>query len=151
MISKKWFVPAVLAGILVLPVVCYTVLYLLAPGYAGHFDVVESNWGVNLPWDAGWQEVYGNNQRGGFHGDGLSYYVYTCEDGGKMDGLFDWQTTKTPHANCETWLDELGVPADVRPPYTECGMKRMTQPDGSEVLFWWHPETKTLYIAESYM
>ena len=151
MTSKKWFLPAVLALILVLPVVCYAVLYLLAPGYAGHFDVVESNWGVNLPWDAGWQEVYGNNQRGGFHGDGLSYYVYTCEDGGKMDGLFDWQTTKTPHANCETWLDELGVPADVRPPYTECGMKRMTQPGGSEVLFWWHPETKTLYIAESYM
>ena len=150
MTSKKWFLPAVLAVILVLPVTCYTILYLLAPGYAGHFDVVESNWGVTLPWNAGWQEVYGNNQRGGFHGDGLSYYVYTCEDGGEMDGLFDWKTTKTLHANCETWLDELGVPADVRPPYTECGMKRMTQSDGSEVLFWWHPETKTLYIAESY-
>lgn len=150
MTSKKWFLPAVLAAILLLPVACYTVLYLLAPGYAGHFDVVESNWGVTLPWDAGWQEVYGNNQRGGFHGDGLSYYVYTCEDGGEMDGLFDWQTTKTPHANCEAWLDELGVSADVRPPYTECGMKRMTQPGGDEILFWWHSVAKTLYIAESY-
>lgn len=150
MTSKKWFLPAILAVVLALPVARYTILYLLAPGYAGHFDVVESNWGVRLPWDAGWQEVYGNNQRGGFHGDGLSYYVYTCEEGVAMDGLFDWQTTKTPHADCETWLDALGVPADVRPPYTECGMKRMTQPGGDEILFWWYSAAKTIYIAESY-
>ena len=32
MASKKWFLPAVLAAILLLPVACYTVLYLLAPG-----------------------------------------------------------------------------------------------------------------------
>ena len=46
--------------------------------------------------------------------------------------------------------DALGVPAEVRPPYTECGLKRMTQSGDSEILFWWHRDTKTLYIAESY-
>ena len=149
MTKKKWFLPAVICGILLLPVIWFTVIYLTMPSYAGHFDVVESNWDVTLPWDADWQEIYGNNQRGGFHGDGLSYYVYTCEDGAEMDALFDWGTTQRPHFDCEQWLDELGVPAEMRPPYTDCGMKRMTKA-GGEILFWWHSESKTLYIAESY-
>ena len=71
MTKKKWFLPALICGILLLPVIWFTVVYLTMPGYAGHFDVVESNWDVTLPWDAGWQEVYGNNQRGGFHGRGI--------------------------------------------------------------------------------
>ena len=150
MTKKKWFLPALIGGILLVPVLWFTLVYLTMPGYAGHFDVVESNWGVTLPWDAGWQEVYGDNRRGGFHGDGLSYFVYTCEDGGEMDALFDWETTQTPHAACQRWLDELDVPAVMRPPYTECGMKRMTKAGGDEILFWWHSDTKTLYIAESY-
>lgn len=150
MTKKKWFLPALVGGILLVPVLWFTLVYLTMPGYAGHFDVVESIWDVTLPWDAGWQEVYGDNRRGGFHGDGLSYFVYTCEDGGKMDALFDWENTQTPHAGCQRWLDELDVPAVMRPPYTECGMKRMTKSGGDEILFWWHSAAKTLYIAESY-
>lgn len=150
MTKKKWFLPALVGGILLVPVLWFTLVYLTMPGYAGHFDVVESIWNVTLPWDAGWQEVYGDNRRGGFHGDGLSYFVYTCEDSGEMDALFDWETTQTPHAACQRWLDELDVPAVMRPPYTECGMKRMTKAGGDEILFWWHSDAKTLYIAESY-
>lgn len=150
MTKKKWFLPALVGGILLVPVLWFTLVYLTMPGYAGHFDVVESIWDVTLPWDAGWQEVYGDNRRGGFHGDGLSYFVYTCEDSGEMDALFDWETTQTPHAACQRWLDELDVPAVMRPPYTECGMKRMTKAGGDEILFWWHSVAKTLYIAESY-
>ena len=150
MTKKKWFLPALVGGILLVPVLWFTLVYLTMPGYAGHFDVVESIWDVTLPWDAGWQEVYGDNRRGGFRGDGLSYYVYTCEDGGEMDNLFDWDATRTSHAACEGWLDELDVPAVMRPPYTECGMKRMTQSGGDEILFWWHSAAKTLYIAETY-
>lgn len=150
MTKKKWFLPALVGGILLVPVLWFTLVYLTMPGYAGHFDVVESIWDVTLPWDAGWQEVYGDNRRGGFHGDGLSYFVYTCEDSGEMDALFDWETTQTPHAACQRWLDELDVPAVMRPPYTECGMKRMTKAGGDEILFWWHSDEKTLYIAESY-
>ena len=150
MTKKKWFLPALIGGILLVPVLWFTLVYLTMPGYASHFDVVESIWDVTLPWDASWQEVYGDNRRGGFHGDGLSYFVYTCEDGGEMDALFDWETTQTPHAACQRWLDELDVPAVMRPPYTECGMKRMTKAGGDEILFWWHSDAKTLYIAESY-
>lgn len=150
MTKKKWFLPALIGGILLVPVLWFTLVYLTMPGYAGHFDVVESIWDVTLPWDAGWQEVYGDNRRGGFHGDGLSYFVYTCEDGGEMDALFDWETTQTTHAACQRWLDELDVPSVMRPPYTECGMKRMTKAGGDEILFWWHSDAKTLYIAESY-
>ena len=150
MTKKKWFLPALIGGILLVPVLWFTLVYLTMPGYAGHFDVVESIWDVTLPWDAGWQEVYGDNRRGGFHGDGLSYFVYTCEDGGEMDALFDWETTQTSHAACQRWLDELDVPAVMRPPYTECGMKRMTKAGGDAILFWWHSDAKTLYIAESY-
>jgi len=150
MTKKKWFLPALIGGILLVPVLWFTLVYLTMPGYAGHFDVVESIWDVTLPWDASWQEVYGDNRRGGFHGDGLSYFVYTCEDGGEMDALFDWETTQTPHAACQRWLDELDVPAVMRPPYTECGMKRMTKAGGDEILLWWHGDAKTLYIAESY-
>ena len=117
MTKKKWFLPALIGGILLVPVLWFTLVYLTMPGYAGHFDVVESIWDVTLPWDAGWQEVYGDNRRGGFHGDGLSYFVYTCEDGGEMDALFDWETTQTPHAACQRWLDELDVSAVMRPPY----------------------------------
>ena len=150
MMSKKWVLPAVIAGILLLPVVGYIGLYLLAPGYTSHFDVVEANWGVVLPVEADWQEVYGNNQRGGFHGDGLSYYVYTCENSGEMGALLPWETTQTPHYSCERWLDELQVPAVFRPDYTACGMKRMTKPGGDEVLFFWDHVKRTLYIAESF-
>jgi len=117
MTKKKWFLPALIGGILLVPVLWFTLVYLTMPGYAGHFDVVESIWDVTLPWDASWQEVYGDNRRGGFHGDGLSYFVYTCEDGGEMDALFDWETTQTPHAACQCWLDELDVSAVMRPPY----------------------------------
>ena len=117
----------------------------------GHFNVLQANWDVTIPKQAGCQIIYQNDQRGGFHGDGLSYYVYTCENGGAMDGLFDWQTTQTPHADCETWLDALGVPDDVRPPYTKCGMKCMTKSGGDELLLWWDSVNRLLYVVESYM
>ena len=36
--SKKWLLPAVIGGILILPVLWFTLLYLIMPNHAGHFD-----------------------------------------------------------------------------------------------------------------
>lgn len=135
----------VIAVAVLLPAAVLGMLYLRTSDRS-HFDVLQANWDVTIPQKAGWQMIYQNDQRDGFHGDGLSYYVYTCIDGREMDALFDWHTTKTPHKACEDWLDD-----DLRPAYAKCGMKRMTQPGGDELLLWWDSVSGVLYVVESYM
>ena len=50
-----------------------------------------------------------------------------------------------------SWLKELDVPETEWPPFEACVCISAKQADGSEGFLFWHPDTRTLYVIESFI
>ena len=126
--------------------------------------VLQANWGVALPAGALLTEEHERNSRASFHGDGIRYHVYSYANADPIRTMLPWvhadrAAEKTSEQGAisgvtkdvEAWLDEIGVPAQVRPDYGRCAYHRDTQADGSELVMLWDEETQMLYVVESFL
>ena len=126
--------------------------------FSDYSRVIELNWGITLPWKARLTEIYNKDSGASFHGDGVRYHVYSYKYEDYIDLMFAWPPTeyptnfyKTTSKAAEVWLDEIDVPTEERPNYTDCCSWHKSQKDNSEIIFFWDSEQNLLYIVENFI
>lgn len=147
--KRKWMILLVLLLFLGL---------LLVPGGSDYLAVMEANWDLTFPENAGWALLYETDSGPSPHGDGWRYYVYSYEREEPVSQMVPWaaETGSTvfsePYADaCESWLDEIDVPAEMRPDYEGCQVFYSVQKDHSQLLIWWSASERTVSFAEFFI
>lgn len=150
--KKKWLI--IISILIVLTVVG---IANLRPSYS---SVLEANWDISLPWKARISEIYQKDSGASFLGDGVRYHVFSYKHEDYINRMFSWSPVEfdtnffypTISDATEEWLDEIDVPADKRPDYTNCfSWYKSDQRDNSEVVFFWDAELKYLYVIEYFV
>ena len=117
----------------------------------GHSRVLESNWGISLPYKAVCRQVYEKDSGASFHGDGIRYHVFSYKYEDYIDLMFAWPPNhKTDTAAAESRLNAIEVETEERPDYAACSSWGKSREDGSEILFFWNPEINRLYVIEAF-
>ncbi len=112
--------------------------------------ILRANWGVSIPSDANYTQIYEKSGEPSFHGDGIRYHVFSYKKTEAMESRFDWkEDPKEILSTVESWLDEIHVPSEQRPDSAEYAYQHWTREDGSEMIFLWSKETNRLYIIEN--
>ena len=127
----------------------------LFPSYA---STIKSNWDISLPIKAVLTETYEKDSGASFHGDGIRYHVFSYKYEDYIDLMFAWspnehKTSHYPTAReaSEAWLNEIDVPEDIRPNYSDCASWVKSQNDNSEIIFFWDSNLNRLYILEKFI
>jgi hypothetical protein len=149
--KKKTFLTAT---ILILLIIVILILKLF-PSYA---YTIKSNWGILLPIKAVLTEVYEKDSGDSFHGDGIRYHIFSYKYEDYIDLMFAWTPNEhktnhypTTHEAAEAWLDEIDVPSDKRPNYSNCISWNKSQNDSSEIIFFWDNDLNSIYIVEKFI
>ena len=131
---------------------------LLFPGGSDYLDVMEANWDLTFPENAGWALLYGTDSGSSPHGDGWRYHVYSYEQEKAVADLLPWSSktgstffSESYADACESWLDEINVSAEMRPDYECCQVFYSVQKDHSQLLIWWNASEKTVSFAEFFI
>ena len=146
--KQKWIL------LILLPVMTAAILLLVFDQPFGYHRILNANWKWGLP--AGYTERYGVSEAG-FHGDGLRYHALAYRKGradtiNRMFFAAEPRTEMTDAAGkAGSWLKELDVPETEWPPFEACVCISAKQADGSEGFLFWHPDTRTLYVIESFI
>ncbi len=150
MTKKKWLI--VFAILIILSVVGIS---MLLPAYS---STLKANWGISLPWKARLSEVYENDSGASFHGDGIRYHVFSYKYEDYIDLMFAWSSVERStnyYSNvseaAEAWLDEIVVPIEYRPNYSNCSSWHTSKEDNSEIIFFWDNEANRIYIVENFI
>ena len=120
--------------------------------------IMAQNWGISLPRECRYREIYSKDTGPSFHGDGIRYHVFSCRNGEPVEQMDVWQEAegKTVFARTYTdalgqWLDALSVPAAFRPDGSACVYLYAVRHDHSELLMLWNRDTRSIYVAESFL
>lgn len=147
--------PTIIAIILTLIIILILGVFELFPTYS---FVIKSNWDIDLPIKAVLTETYKQDSGASFHGDGVRYHIFSYKYEDYIDLMFAWspnehQTNYYPTAReaSEAWLDEIDVPEDIRPNYSDCASWVKSQNDNSEIIFFWDSNLNRLYILEKFI
>ena len=147
--------PTVIAIILTLIIIFILGVYELFPTYS---FIIKSNWDIDLPIKAVLTETYEQDSGTSFHGDGVRYHIFSYKYEDYIDLMFAWssnghQTTNYPTTReaSEAWLDEINVPTDNRPNYSNCSSWSKSENDNSEIIFFWDSDLNKLYIIEKFI
>lgn len=121
-------------------------------------QIIRLNWGLILPSDSGYTEIYSKDSGASFHGDGIRYHVFDYEEEKAVDTMVEWQTTegkarfgKTYTEAVTGWLDSILVPDSERPEYLKCSFWYQYKYGGDEMIIMLDKSRKKLYIAEFFM
>lgn len=117
-----------------------------------HFLEMKANWDISLPVLARLNLTYEKESPPAFGGDGIRYYVYSCQDETSIDTMFAWLPTEddTLSQTAQTWLDEIEVPEQERPDYAQC-LHWYTVSDTDDrdtLLVFWDSEENRLSLIE---
>ena len=147
--------PTIIAIILTLIIILILGVFELFPTYS---FVIKSNWDIDLPIKAVLTEIYEKDSETSFHGDGVRYHIFSYKYEDYIDLMFAWspnehKTNHYPTAReaTEAWLDEIDIPADNRPNYSDCASWIKSQNDNSEIIFFWDSDLNRLYIVEKFI
>ncbi|MBP3684587.1 MAG: hypothetical protein J6J12_06455 [Oscillospiraceae bacterium] len=147
--KRKWIFPLIPLLLLAL---------LLFPGSSDYLSVIEANWELSFPENAGWVLAYQTDSGPSPHGDGWRYHVYHYGQENAVAAMLPWSrdTGTTVFSEsyadaCESWLDEISVPADWRPDYESCQVYYAVQKDNSQLLIWWNPSDMRISVAEFFI
>ncbi len=121
--------------------------------------VMKQNWGISLPWQSLYKEVYEKDSGASFQGDGVRYHVFSYRYEDYIDLMFVWggedRTVyyETYGEAATAWLDELAVPADKRPDFSNPNLsyRYKTKDDHDEILLIWDGEQNLIYVLESFI
>ncbi len=121
-------------------------------------EVMEKNWGITLPTEAGYSQTYKKQGEQGFQGDGFRYHAFSCKENQPMLNAFAWSKTQRKTnfhddytSACESWLGEIGVPQSDRPDYAKCVFFYKSQQDMSEIILLFDESKGILYVVESFL
>lgn len=121
-------------------------------------SVLETNWGISIPYKSKYKEIYQKDSGASFNGDGIRYHIFSYEYEDYIDLMFAWDQTEnktifysTYSEAANEWLKEIDVPEEYYPNYDNCSFKYESQKDNSELIILWDNESNKLYIVESFM
>ena len=120
--------------------------------------VLNANWGFELPSKSHYTEVYSKDSGASFHGDGIRYHIFSYEEDEPIREMFDWSNVEEKtiysasyEAAVTEWLNNIDVPAEKFPNYSECLYWYESQEDNSEIIVMWDSSKNRVYIAVSFL
>lgn len=140
----------------------WTIYRSIVPSYS---SVLEANWGIELPVKALCKEVYEADTGASFNGDGIRYHVFTYKHSDAIDQMVPWSDTngntlawtqiegeekdyQTYTEAADKWLAELEITENQYPDYDACFCWYKAEYDNSEIIIFWNPEIRRLYVVE---
>lgn len=137
-------------------IVCIAAAVVIAH-FLSYSYTLKVNWNVEIP--SGYDELYAYSTESS-HGDGVRYHVFRyngSRSAEKLDTMFLGMADLDTEVNHDVtelvggWLEEIAVPTEAYPPYSDCACITAKQNDGSQLVLLWNSAEKTLYIAEKFM
>ena len=145
-------------SIITIFVICAIAFGILRHLNSSYSMVLKMNWGFQMPVKSNCVEIYENDTGDSFHGDGKRYHVFSCKSEDDVKAMFTWSSkeNKTLYHSCyceavNGWLDEINVPDEQYPIFSQCLWWYDKQEDNSEIIVMWDSQEKKVYIAESFM
>lgn len=149
--KKKKIITTLLIGIVILATIAWN-------KFSDYSIILKMNWNFELPSDSHYSEIYSRDSGPSFHGDGIRYHIFSYKEKEPINDIFTWQSTeqKTKCYNSYSeatnqWLNQINVPTEKRPNYTECVYWHQLQDDNSEIIIFWDKTQSKLYIAEEFI
>ena len=119
---------------------------------------LNANWGFELPSKSHYSEVYSKDSGVSFHGDGIRYHIFSYKEAEPINKMFDWSNweEKTIYSSSyqeavTEWLNEIDVPAEELPNYSECLYWYESKDDNSEIIVLWDSSKNRVYVVESFL
>ncbi len=118
--------------------------------------ILRLNWGLSLPSSSHYTEIYEANSGPSIHGDGIRYHVFSYEKEEPVENMISWQSEEQKtkwngsySKAVSTWLDQIYVPADQRPDFSQCKYWYHSKEDSSEIILLWEQDQERLYVVEN--
>ena len=141
--------------ILILSVFLIIIILSISKLFPSYSFVIKSNWGISLPIKALLTETYEKDSEASFHGDGIRYHIFSYKYEDYIDLMFAWSPNEhktndypTTREASEAWLNEINVPTDKCPNYSNCASWSKSKNDNSEIIIFWDSDLNKLYIVE---
>ena len=122
---------------------------------SGHSFILKANWGISLPLKADLTLLISIQPEPSFHGDGVRYHMFSYEYEDEIENIFPWSSVEQKtrsYPNCReaaiVWLEEINVPENIWPNFSECLTWYHTNEYHNEVIFFWDRNEKYFYILE---
>lgn len=154
--KKKWI--AIGLSVIVVLLVIGVIVSAFFPKSPRYASVLGMNWGISLPDEANFKEVYVQDSGASFHGDGIRYHVFEYKHEDYVARMFDWKTVESKtvyHAGyseaAKEWLAEISAEKAYYPNFENCLYWYKVQKDSSEIIIFWGREANLLYILESFL
>ena len=120
-------------------------------------NVLKVNWNIELPKNLV-KEIYSADSNASFHGDGIRYHVFSYKNEDEIEEIFNWSNEEKEtiyyssySESINNWLNEIKVPKENYPNYSNCKYWYNTQDDNSEIIILWDSTKDRLYIVESFL
>lgn len=153
--KKKKTKVALLIGIVAMIIIGATVAWNIVFDYS---KILKANWGFSIPSESRYSEIYSKDSGMSFHGDGIRYHIFSYKKEEAINEMVMWQSTEQSTVFCGSYseaaterLDEIDVPLEKRPNYTECCYWYQTQNDHSEIIIFLDKGQKKLYFVELFL
>ena len=140
-------------------IVCVVLIAAAAACWLTDYSVaLKANWGFSLPLRAGCTEIYAADTGPSFHGDGTRYHVFSYKREDPIASMLAWTEeggATLYHASCreaaEEWLDELDIPAELRPDFENCVYWHDIRSGNCEIIVFWNKTEEILATLEFLM
>lgn len=139
-------------------IICAIAVGILLYLNSNYSITLKTNWGFHMPIKSRCVEIYENDTGDSFHGDGNRYHVFSYKNEDGIKAMFTWSSAEkeTAYHFCYSeavnkWLDEINVPDEQYPNFSQCLWWYDKQEDNSEIIVMWDSQEKKVYIVESFM
>ena len=119
---------------------------------------INSNWKIKIPKKAKIQEIYSKTDEVNVLGDGVRYHIFSYKEEKYIKNLFEWTDKEKEirhyssyNEAITSWLEEINVPKEKYPNYTESLYWHDAQEDDSQIIIVWSKQENKLYIIESFL
>lgn len=154
--KQKWIVISLSFITVLLAIGVNAVIFLIkSPSYTA---VIGKNWGIALPDEAYFTEIYEQDSGASFHGDGIRYHIFEYEQEEFVTGMLEWKTVEDKTSYHESysvaadeWFSEISVEKSYYPDYDNCLYWYKAQEDNSEIIIFWDRKANLLYVLEHFL
>ena len=151
--NRKKIIVVIIVSIIIVFCLLGIIIYNNLLNYS---NVLKTNWNIELPKEI--KEIYSTSSNTSFHGDGIRYHIFSYKNEDKIEELFNWsieeKETKDYSTYSETidnWLNEIKVPKENYPNYSNCKYWYNKKDDNSEIIIFLDNKENKLYIVESFL
>ena len=147
----------IIVVIIIFVIIVFSLLGIIIYNYLTNYsNVLKINWNIELPKEI--KGIYSASSSTSFHGDGIRYHVFSYKNEEKIKELFNWTSEEKEtifyssyRETVNNWLNEIKVPKENYPNYSNCKYWYNKQDDNSEIIILLDNKENRLYIVESFL